>query len=147
MNLIDNAIKYTPVEVTDDFQGAKLKKTEDRKGGVEVSVYTSAEHAHFEIVDHGIGISPEDLPFVFDRFYRADFARSRVAGGVGLGLAIVKSIVTAHDGTVSITSVARQGTTVHLRFPLLVVDPLENERQRQATAKSDVAANGMMVKK
>jgi signal transduction histidine kinase len=71
-----------------------------------------------KITDQGIGIAPEVLPHVFERFYRADFARSRGAGGVGLGLAIVKAIIVAHDGSVSITSTQGEGSTVLVELPL-----------------------------
>jgi signal transduction histidine kinase len=74
-----------------------------------------------KITDHGIGIAPDTLPFVFDRFYRADYARSRGAGGVGLGLAIVKAIITAHDGIVSITSTPGYGSIVLVQLPLAVI--------------------------
>ena len=67
-----------------------------------------------EVRDTGQGISPEDLPHVFDRFYRADPTRSRATGGAGLGLAIVRAIVEAHGGRVSAASdgVAGHGSTI-----------------------------------
>ena len=111
VNLIDNAIKYTPAHT--EGTGA-----EPESGGVSVNVFTADALVHLTITDHGIGITPEALPHIFERFYRADYARSRVAGGVGLGLAIVKSIVTAHDGTVSITSNTGKGSTVRVLLPL-----------------------------
>jgi signal transduction histidine kinase len=114
VNLIDNAIKYTPGADETDSAGVPLKIV----GPVEISVSTSGDYALLRISDHGIGIAPEALPHIFERFYRADYARSRGAGGVGLGLAIVKAIVTAHDGVVSITSTTGKGTVVLVKFPL-----------------------------
>jgi signal transduction histidine kinase len=69
------------------------------------------------VADRGDGIAPEDLPHVFDRFYRADNHRSRTGGGVGLGLAITKSIVEAHGGAISVASVRGAGSTFEIRLP------------------------------
>ncbi|MFT8888873.1 MAG: ATP-binding protein [Ethanoligenens sp.] len=98
--LTDNAVKYTP---TDGNVYIEATKTED---GVSLAVR-----------DTGVGIPPEDLTHVFDRFYRVDKARSRMQGGSGLGLAIVRSIAEAHHGTVQIESVPGHGTTVRILFP------------------------------
>jgi heavy metal sensor kinase len=129
VNLVDNAIKYT----------VSNEAGNDRSlGAVEVSVFESGTTATLKVVDHGIGIAPETLPHVFERFYRADFARSRGAGGVGLGLAIVKAIVVAHDGAVSISSTPGQGSTVLVQLPLakpaapaVLDEPAAARRQRR----------------
>ena len=133
VNLVDNAIKYTlPNEAPN----------ERAHGAVEVAVFESGSSATLRVMDHGVGIAPETLPHVFERFYRADFARSRGAGGVGLGLAIVKAIVVAHDGSVSITSTPGLGSTVLVQLPLVKQpspatqdepEPLQKQR-RHATA-------------
>ncbi len=103
VNLLDNAIKYTP-----------------HSGQIEVSVITSQRVAVIEVSDTGIGIPPESLPNVFDRFYRSDKARSRESGGTGLGLSIVQAICNAHEGSVTIRSSEGVGTTVRLELPLFV---------------------------
>jgi two-component system OmpR family sensor kinase len=124
VNLIDNAIKYT--QPGEDFPESSLQ--EPTRGRVDVAVFGSGSSACLKVADQGIGIAPEVLPHVFDRFYRADFARSRDAGGVGLGLAIVKAIVTAHDGSVSITSTLDQGSTVLVQLPLVKSpEPVQKE--------------------
>jgi two-component system, OmpR family, sensor kinase len=101
VNLLDNAIKYTP-----------------ESGRVSISVMKQDGRAVFEIADTGIGISPDDLPHIFDRFYRADKARSRQMGGTGLGLSIVRSICLAHDGQVKVESIEGQGSVFHIELPL-----------------------------
>ncbi|MEO6817176.1 MAG: heavy metal sensor histidine kinase [Edaphobacter sp.] len=106
VNLLDNAIKYTP-----------------HGGRIEVSVTTSERVAILEVSDTGIGIPPESLPNVFDRFYRSDKARSRESGGTGLGLSIVQAICNAHEGSVSIQSSEGVGTTVRLELPLYASPP------------------------
>jgi len=98
-NLIDNAVRYTP-------EGGRVTARLRHEGGCVVSV-----------ADTGIGIQPEALPHVFDRFYRADESRSRDAGGAGLGLSIVKRVVELHSGALDIQSAPGQGTTVEVRFP------------------------------
>ena len=98
--LIDNAIKYTAAG-----------------GRVDVSLRRTGAGATIEIRDTGVGISPEDLPHVFERFYRVDPARSRDAGGTGLGLPIARWIVEEHGGTVELASVLGQGTTATVRIP------------------------------
>ena len=99
--LIDNAIKYTP------------------KGGrVDVVVGQENGFAIGEVRDTGIGIAPEDLPNVFERFYRADKARSRESGGVGLGLSIGRWIAEAHGGTIEVHSSLGGGSIFKLRLPL-----------------------------
>ena len=102
VNLVDNAIKYTP-----------------DGGRIEVSLQAQEEQAVLSVADTGIGIPVESLPFVFDRFYRADKARSRESGGTGLGLAIVKAICTAHNGVVSVESSENKGSTFKVQLPLL----------------------------
>jgi len=101
VNLLDNSIKYTPA-------GGKvwIKWVEDNREAV-VSVR-----------DSGIGIPPQDLPRIFDRFYRVDRARTRAAGGTGLGLAIVKFIVEVFGGRVEAKSDVGAGTTITFRLPL-----------------------------
>lgn len=102
-NLLDNAIKYTP------------------KGGtVKLSVFASENQAILEVKDNGVGINLEALPHIFDRFYRADEARSRSSGGVGLGLAIVKAICTAHGATIRVTSEEGFGTCFRVSLLLSV---------------------------
>jgi heavy metal sensor kinase len=130
VNLIDNAIKYT--QPGEDFPESSLQ--EPTRGRVDIAVFASASSACLKIADQGSGIAPEVLPHVFDRFYRADFARSRDAGGVGLGLAIVKAIVTAHDGSVSITSTLDQGSTVLVQIPL-VKSPVPVHKEEPVPAR------------
>ncbi len=100
-NLLDNAISYSPT-------GTRVVIGVRRSGGtVEISV-----------ADEGIGIAEKDLERVFERFYRADPARSRATGGTGLGLAIVKHVATNHGGNVSVWSSEGAGSTFTIRLPL-----------------------------
>lgn len=70
-----------------------------------------------EIVDHGTGIPPEDIPYIFDRFYRVDKSRSREMGGNGLGLSIARKMIESYNGTVRIESEWEQYTKVIIQFP------------------------------
>jgi signal transduction histidine kinase len=103
INLVDNAIKYTP-------------------SGGEVSLRLSKSDgwAQVEISDTGIGIPPEDLPYIFDRFYRVDKARSRSQGGSGLGLSIAKWIAQAHGGDIRVSSELGKGTAFTVTLPVHV---------------------------
>ena len=99
-NLIDNAIKFTP-----------------DKGVVRLSASYGDGRVTVAVQDSGIGIPAEDLPRIFERFYRVDKARSREMGGTGLGLAIVKHIVEAHGGTVAVESRPAEGSTFRFTLP------------------------------
>ncbi|MCW3058520.1 MAG: domain S-box [Capsulimonas sp.] len=94
VNLLDNAISYTP-----------------RGGAVRLYATEAADSLTIHVADTGIGILKDDIPRLFERFYRADKARSRASGGTGLGLAIVKHIVENHGGTVSVQSEYNKGST------------------------------------
>ncbi len=100
INLLDNAIKYSP-------PGTKVVVRVNRAGPL----------VRVEVQDHGAGIPPEHLPRIFERFYRVDKARSRKLGGTGLGLAIVKHIVLAHRGTISVSSTPGVGSTFRVTLP------------------------------
>ena len=100
MLLIDNAMKYTPAP-----------------GLVEVVVENRGGSAVLAVQDSGIGISPEDLPHIFERFYRADKVRGR-DGGAGLGLAIAKWIAEQHRGEIQVESTAAKGSTFRVYLPL-----------------------------
>ncbi len=111
LNLVDNALKFTP-----PGGRVELRAGSDRQKRVTLAVS-----------DTGQGIAPEALPYVFDRFYRADPSRSRPsqqAGGSGLGLAIAKELIKAQGGTITISSTPGQGTTVTICFPAVL--PPEN---------------------
>jgi heavy metal sensor kinase len=101
VNLLDNAIKYTP-----------------SGGSINLNVHASESKAIMEVADTGIGIPPSALPHLFERFFRVDKARSRDAGGAGLGLAIVKSICAAHGGRVEVESTEGQGSRFKVELPL-----------------------------
>lgn len=101
-NLLSNALRYTPAGGRVTISAAE---TED--GGVEISV-----------ADTGPGIPPEDIPFVFERFWRGDKSRSRVGGGSGLGLAIAKQLVEMHGGTIRVESTQGKGATFRLTLPV-----------------------------
>jgi heavy metal sensor kinase len=102
LNLIENAVKYTP-----------------RGGQVSVELAGDNGRAVFTVADTGIGIAPGDLPHVFDRFWRADSARTRTSerAGTGLGLAICKWIAEAHGGTIEVQSRPGRGTTFTVGLP------------------------------
>ena len=94
INLINNAILYTP-----------------SGGTVSVTLFEDDHSAYIKVADTGIGISKEEIPRIFERFYRVDKARSRNTGGTGLGLSIVKHLVEAHHGTITVESEVGVGTT------------------------------------
>ncbi|WP_022792305.1 ATP-binding protein [Marinococcus halotolerans] len=98
-NLVHNAIRHTEA------------------GGSITIRAVNADSLHMEVSDTGSGISKEDLPYVFERFYKADKARTRGKGGTGLGLAIVKNIVDAHHGAIAAESEPGEGTTFYIDLP------------------------------
>ena len=84
-----------------------------------VTLSRTADEARIEVADSGVGIPEQDLPFVFERFFRSDRARRAYSGGSGLGLSIVRWIVEAHKGRVEIESRVDEGTTVTVKLPLV----------------------------
>jgi heavy metal sensor kinase len=101
VNLLDNAIKYTPPG-----------------GAIRLHLRAESDKAILEVVDNGIGIPAVALPQLFQRFFRVDGARTREVGGAGLGLAIVKSICIAHGGQVEVKSTEGQGSSFKVELPL-----------------------------
>ncbi len=99
-NLLDNAVTHTP-----------------EGGRVTVSAEASDNAVEVRVADTGPGIAPNDLPRVFDRFYRADPSRSRGTGGTGLGLTIARRLVEAHGGSIKTESVVGQGSRFIIRLP------------------------------
>jgi signal transduction histidine kinase len=108
--LLDNAIKYTRGPVTADGGGAA-----DHSGRVSVSLRREGRQAVLQVRDNGVGMSAEDLPHIFERFYRADQSRDR--SGTGLGLAIAAGLVKRLGGTISAESDLGAGSTFTVRLP------------------------------
>lgn len=100
-NLIENAIDYTP-----------------EAGSVDVRTHSVPDKVVVEIADTGIGIPAEDVPHIYDRYYRSQQERSLEQGGTGLGLPIAKKIIDMHLGEISVTSVLGQGTTFRIQIPV-----------------------------
>ena len=105
-NLLDNAITHTP-----------------SGGTIEVSVSNGSGEAKTVVSDDGSGIPKEELPHIFDRFYRVDKSRSRGTGGTGLGLTIAKEIVESHDGTITVESEVGEGTKFEFSLPTKSQEP------------------------
>jgi signal transduction histidine kinase len=123
LNLISNAIKYTP-----------------DGGTVDVSLSKNNGWAYLSVADTGTGIPAEDLPYIFDRFYRVDKARARAQsgqGGAGLGLAIAKWIAQAHGGDIDVVSKVGEGTTFTITLPTVVEPkPLSTESAAEELSKT-----------
>ena len=101
INIIYNAVKYTEVG-----------------GRVIITITREGKYAVIKIMDNGIGIPEESLPYIFDRFYRVDSARSRKTGGTGLGLSISKQIINLHQGVIEVESELNVGTTFYIKMPM-----------------------------
>ena len=125
VNLLDNAIRFTPA-----------------RGSVILRTSEDDTYALLEVIDTGVGIPKASLPLVFDRFYRADEARSRDDGGAGLGLSIVKSICSMHGADIEVSSQLGEGSCFRVRFPRrrVSLDPAaspanSSERVRASTGQ------------
>jgi len=115
VNILSNAVNYTPAE-----------------GSVIISSnYADEERMEIRIRDTGLGIDSSDLPHIFERFYRADKARTRAAGGTGLGLAITREIIARHHGTIKVDSTLGKGSTFAVFLPT-----------KLSTAPTSVPASG-----
>ena len=103
LNLLTNAIHYSPDETQ-----------------IQIKVSEKSTFIEISVIDHGIGIPPEDLPHIFERFYRVDKARSRHTGGTGLCLSIVASIIEAHHGAIQVQSELNKGSCFTVQLPKLL---------------------------
>lgn len=112
-NLVSNALRYTPPG-----------------GTITLSARSHDHGVEFAVRDTGQGIPSDDLPHIFDRFWRGDRARTRESGGSGLGLAITRQIVLAHGGTISVASANGHGTTITFIVPGTVATPAPHQRLR-----------------
>jgi signal transduction histidine kinase len=101
INLLSNAFKYTP-----------------EGGSAQVSLKEEEDNIIINVSDNGIGIPADDLPYIFERFYRADKSRNRMTGGAGIGLTISKAIIDAHGGAISVKSELNKGTEFTVKLPV-----------------------------
>lgn len=101
INLISNALRYT-----------------ENGGSINIKTFVKEDYLSIEVEDTGIGIAKEDIPYVFERFYRTDESRARVTGGAGIGLSITLAIVEAHNGTVYVKSELGKGSKFIIELPL-----------------------------
>lgn len=100
--IMDNAVKYSP-----------------KKSEVVISTNIGAKHTEIKIIDQGMGMKQSELPFIFERFYRADTARSKQkTQGYGLGLAIAKNIVDMHKGNIAVSSISGEGSIFTISLPI-----------------------------
>lgn len=100
VNLISNALKYT-----------------EKGGKVEVDLLEDSQFVELSVKDTGVGISDLDLPYIFERFYRADESRNKLTGGAGIGLTITKSIIEAHNGIITVESKRNEGSEFVIKIP------------------------------
>ena len=114
VNLIDNAVKYTP-----------------DGGSVRIAAFPEADRAQFSVKDSGIGIPAEELPRIFNRFYRTDKSRNRSISGTGLGLAIVKHTLDALGSAIEVESQLHNGTTFRFSLPLAAPDPKQSGLEKE----------------
>src|SRR5262249_13405559 len=123
--LLDNAVKYTLAQ-----------------GNIQIGLRVNNEKVMLSVADSGIGISEEDQPRVFERFYRADKARNRESGGSGLGLAIALWIVQQHKGEITLTSKLGQGSIFTI---VLLLNPNHHRsgEHRQIQSESRLLADGV----
>ncbi len=122
-NLLSNAIKFTP-----------------KDGKVQIVVERVNSHIEISVADTGVGIKPEFIPHLFERFRQGDASTTRKYGGLGLGLSIVKSLVELHGGTVWVRSAGvDQGTTVTVQLPVTVVHRTPTAGERQHPRASDTS--------
>ncbi|HEY5523755.1 MAG TPA: HAMP domain-containing sensor histidine kinase, partial [Clostridium sp.] len=105
-NLLSNSLKYSKINEE-----------------VLLTLKCENDSIIIEVKDTGIGISENDLPFIFERFYRSDKSRDKNTGGAGIGLTIVKAIVESHKGTIIVNSTLGEGSTFVLTFPKSVLNP------------------------
>ncbi|GAB4017235.1 hybrid sensor histidine kinase/response regulator transcription factor [Spirosoma koreense] len=131
-NLLSNALKFTE---TGGSVTVTLTPVADRTGEVA--------QAQLQISDSGIGISPDQLPYIFDRFYQADTSRTRAYEGTGIGLALVKELIELLGGSISVDSQLRQGTTFRLVLPLAAVSTKADAPAVIAPAKAQPAPNSL----
>ena len=97
-NIVSNSVKYMRADVS---------------SRIGITIKDVGDFVQIEIADNGKGIATHDLPYVFDRFYRADTSRNSAAGGSGIGLSIVKKIIEDHGGKIWVTSKENEGTTMY----------------------------------
>ncbi len=119
-NLLDNALKYTPPGGQVTLRATDTTAADRRRSAAETPATGRRQPSAvmIEVIDTGLGIPADALPHIFERFYRADKARSRAQSGAGLGLSIVKAIIEAHGGQVSAESTPGQGTRVWFTLPV-----------------------------
>jgi two-component system CheB/CheR fusion protein len=128
-NLIGNAIKFTP-----------------QAGRVEVTLTQIGPLIELSVADNGIGVKPDLLPRLFDRFTQADISRTREYGGLGLGLSIVKHLVTAHGGTVVAHSEGEgRGTRLVVRLPVIQVSEAEDPQVLRPHTASELTGLSMLL--
>lgn len=123
LNLLFNAIKFTP-----DY------------GKIRLSAYSDVTDLTIQISDTGVGIAPERLPYIFDRFWQGDGSSKRKHAGTGIGLALVKELAEAHGGSIMASSVPNQGTTMTLKVPL---SGQANRRQRDETTRKNLTPKAL----
>ena len=128
-NLLSNAIKFTP-----------------REGRIEIVLQRVNSHIEISVADTGVGIRPEFIPYLFERFRQGDASTTRKYGGLGLGLSIVKSLIELHGGTVAVASAGENlGTTVTIHLPLAIAHRPAAREERHHPRASSVAATSFVA--
>ena len=106
------------LSISPDLSDNAVKFSDSDSDPIRITVKSRPPHVVVQIIDNGIGIPPDELPFIFEPFYRVDKSRTKDTGGYGLGLSLCKTIMEAHGGRIEIDSTPNVGTTVTLAFPV-----------------------------